>query len=290
MRTHHILLVVFMLAAIFAAGCTSPSIPPENQSRVTPTGQPTGIIQSAADLSDALILFTSDVNATLEEMDRALASAAKELGSIGISGPEANATLARLAASSPYSVDTVTISPEGRIAAVMPEEYWGAVGVEVGNESHNQQALKERRPLMTPVFPAAEGFDAVSIRRPVWNGTGAFLGLATVLLNPSQMLAEHADRALAGTNFTAWAMQTDGLLIYDRDSGELVGRNLITDPVFADYPELVALAMRMTVESSGTGTYTITPTGVSSPVTREAVWATTGLHGTEWRLLVAREV
>jgi hypothetical protein len=290
MRTHHILLVVFMLAAIFAAGCISPSIPSENQSGVTPTGQPTGTIKSAADPTDALLQFTSAVNATLQEMDRALASAATELGRTGISGPEANATLARLAASSPYAVDAVTISSEGRIAAVMPEEYWGAVGVEVGNEIHNQQALKERRPLMTPVFPAAEGFDAISIRRPVWNETGAFLGLATVLLNPSQMLAEHADRALAGTNFTAWAMQTDGLLIYDRDSGELVGRNLITDPFFADYPELVALAKRMTVEPSGTGTYTIIPSGGSLPVTREAVWTTTGLHGTEWRLLVARDV
>jgi hypothetical protein len=284
MRPHaNLMVVIFMLALILAAGCIGPA--PAPAPGVTPTAQ---INQSAAET--VLVQFTYEVNATLQEIDRALASAATELGNTGISGPEANETLARLAASSPYAVDAVTISADGRIAAVMPEQYWGAVGVEVGNESHNQQALREKRPLMTAVFPAEEGFDAVSIRRPVWNSTGAFLGLATVLVNPSQLLAEHADRALAGTGFTAWAIQTDGFLIYDRDPSELVGHNLFTDPLFADYPDLVALATLMAAEPSGTGTYTFTPTGGGPPVTKEAVWATVELHGTGWRLVVAEEV
>jgi hypothetical protein len=279
-------LPVLILALVLALGCTSvPTLP-----NVTSTVPTTVTIPPAANLSAALFRFTTEVNATLQEMDQALATAATELNATGIAGPAANETLAWLANSSPYSVDAVTISPEGRIAAVMPEQYWGAVGVEVGNESHNQQALRERRPLMTPVFPAAEGFDAVSIRRPVWNGTGAFLGLATVLLDPSRLLAAQTDRALTGTNFTAWAMQTDGRLIYDWDPGELVGHNLITDPLFADYPELVALAQQMAVEPSGSGTYTFTLTSGGPSVKKEAVWATAGLHGTEWRLLVAREV
>jgi branched-chain amino acid transport system substrate-binding protein len=241
-------------------------------------------------LSTALTRFTADVNTILQEMDHALAQAATELGDTGISGSAANETLARLASASPYAVDAVTISAEGRIAAVMPEQYWPAVGVYVGNESHNERALRERIPLMTPVFPAAEGFDAVSVRRPVWNDTGAFLGLATVLLDPSRLLADSANRSLAGTNFTAWAMQTDGLLIYDRDPGELVGHNLITDPLFAEYPELVAIAKRMAVEPSGSGTYSFISTGGGPAVMKEAVWGTVGLHGTEWRLMIAREV
>jgi hypothetical protein len=143
---------------------------------------------------------------------------------------------------------------------------------------------------MSPVFPAAEGFDAVSIRWPVRDETGVYLGLVSVLVDPQRLLAEQADRALAGTPNTAWATDTDGRLIYDRDPGDLVGRNMLTDPVFANYPELVALATRVTVEPAGSGTYTFTPGGGGSPVRKEAVWATTGLHGTEWRLVVAREV
>jgi len=278
MRSAFVFLVVTgMLAVILAAGCTGPGTRPEEGSKIT-------------DLSAALDRFTTGVNTTLQGMDGALASSAADLGRTGIAGPEANATLARLAASLPLAEDAVTISAEGRIAAAMPEKYWGAVGVYVGNESHNRQALQEKKPLMSPVFPAAEGFDAVSIRWPVMDETGVYLGLVSVLVDPQRLLAEQADRALAGTPYTAWATDTDGRLIYDRDPTDLVGRNMLTDPVFANYPELVALATRVTVEPTGSGTYTFTPGGGGSPVRKEAVWATTGLHGTEWRLVVAREV
>jgi hypothetical protein len=277
-------LPILIVVLVFAVGCTS--VPTQN---VTPSPT-TGAVPPVPNLSAVLADFTTDVNASLQEMDRELASAAADLGRTGIAGPAANATLAQLANSSPYAEDAVTISSDGYIAAVMPEEYWPAVGVYVGNESHNQQALQERRPLMTPIFAAAEGFDAVSIRRPVTNDTGVFLGLATVLFDPSTLLADSANRSLEGTNFTAWAIDTDGRLIYDRDPGDLEGRNMITDPVFADYPDLVALTKRMVVEPAGSGTYTFTPTGGGPAVTKDAVWATAGLHGTEWRLLVAREV
>jgi hypothetical protein len=284
---YFILLSLLVLATALVLACVSP---PPVLPTPTPTLSPTPTVPSDTTLTAALTRFTTEVNASLQELDSALAKAAQDLGRTGITGAEANETLALLANSSPYAVDAVAISPEGFIAAAMPEQYWSAVGAYVGNESHNERALRERVPLMSPVFRAEEGFDAASLRYPVWNATGGFLGLATVLVNPQRMLAAQADEALAGTPFTAWAMQTDGYLIYDRDPGELVGHNLITDPVFAEYPDLVALASRMARERSGTGTYTFTPTGGGSPVHKEAVWDTVSLHGTEWRLLLAREV
>ena len=279
------LLSVLIVALVLAVGCTSAPTSPNG----TPPGPITGAVRPAADPSAALVRFTADVNATLQEMDRTLASAATDLGRTGIAGPAANATLARLAASSPHTTNAVTVTPEGRIAAVSAQNYGGVVGVSIANQTHVRQGLQERRPLMSQVFPAVEGFDAVVIQRPVTDGTGAFLGLVSVVFEPPLLLADSADRALTGTNFTAWAMDTNALLIYDRDPGDLVGRNMITDPVYADYPELVTLVKRMLVEPAGTGPYSFTPTGGGSPVRKDAAWGTAGLHGTEWRLLVARE-
>ncbi|MDD1654063.1 MAG: cache domain-containing protein [Methanomicrobiales archaeon] len=279
------LLPILVVALMLAPGCISEPAPPDG----TVSAPAAGAVLPAVDPSAALARFTADVNATLQEVDRDVGLAATDLGRTGIAGPEANATLARLAALSPHAADAVTISADGRIAGVMPEEYWPSVGVYVGDESHNRQALSERRPLMSPVFPAAEGFDAVSIRWPVTDGKGTYLGLASVIFEPQLLLADHADRALAGTNFTAWAIDTDGRLIYDRDPGDLVGRTMITDPAFVEYPELVALTRRMIVEPAGSGTYTFTPAGGGPAVRKDAVWGTAGLHGTEWRLLVARE-
>jgi hypothetical protein len=222
-------------------------------------------------------------------MDTALESAAVDLGRTGLSGPEADAVLARLAAASPYATDAVVIGADGRIADAMPEQYRSGVGAYVGNESHNQQALAERRPQMTPVFRAVEGFDAVSIRRPVTGANGTFLGLVSLIVDPAVLLDAHADRVLADTNLTAWAIQTDGRLIYDSDPGGLVGLNMTSDPAFAPYPELVALAQRMTVEPEGTGSYAFAQPGGGPTRREEAAWATAGLYGTGWRLLIARE-
>ena len=276
--------VLFLVIAIvLASGCTSPDITP------TEPDSTCGITIPAKNTSIALARFTSGVSATLQEMDTILATAAGDMGRTGITGPEANATLARIAATTPYAIDAVSISAEGRIAAVMPEQYQAAIGTDVSTESHNQQALQERRPLMSPVFPAAEGFDAVSLRRPVMNSSGAFLGLATVLFNPQELLADHADKALDGTNYTAWAIDTSGHLIYDRDPAGLVGRNMLTDPAFADYPELIALVRKIVVEPAGNGTYSFTPTKGGPAVVKDAVWGTVGLHGTDWRIVVASE-
>ncbi|OPZ44813.1 MAG: hypothetical protein BWY93_00242 [Euryarchaeota archaeon ADurb.BinA087] len=277
-------LSLLLIVIVLAAGCTS--APDTTTTGLEPT---CGTPLAATSTSAALTRLITGVNATLQEMDAILATAASAMSTTGISGPGANATLALVAATTPYAIDAVSISAEGQIAAIMPEQYWAAVGTYVGNESHNQQALQERRPLMTLVFPAAEGFDAVSIRRPVTDSNGTFLGLATVLFNPQELIADHADKALEGTNYTAWAIDMSSHLIYDRDPAGLVGRDMLTDPAFADYPDLVAFMQKIVAQPDGNGTYTFTPTKGGPAVVKDAVWGTVGLHGTEWRIVVASE-
>ena len=239
-----------------------------------------------ADPAAVLSTLVADVNTTLEEIDRNVASAAGELGATGLVGAGANATLARLAASSPYAADAVTIMPDGRIAAAMPEEFGGAIGADVRNQSHVQRGLADRRPLMSGVFRAVEGFDAVAIQHPVAASDGAFLGLVSAVVEPDLLLADRSDRAISGTTLTAWAMTPDGRLIYDRDPAR-IGRNVITDPAYAGYPEFIALAKRIGAEPAGSGSYTLTPPG-GATVKQNAVWATAGLHGTPWRIVVVR--
>lgn len=235
-----------------------------------------------------LAAIAADVNATLEGMDKNVATAAAELGSGGLSGPGANATLARLAAISPHVADAVSITPEGRIVAAMPEEYGGAIGSSVANQTHVQQGLRDRRPLMSPVFTAVEGFDAAVLQHPVTGSDGVFSGLISVVFDPSMLLADRIDRTVSGTTLTAWAMQPDGRILFDPDPEE-VGRNVVTDPSYTGYPELVALAKRMATEPAGSGSYSFNATGSDSPVTKQATWGTAGLHGAEWRIVVVRE-
>ena len=275
-----------IIALVLVMGCTSAPIS-SNSATPSPT---TNAVPPGTNLSTVLASFTSDTNASLQEIDRTLVSAATDIGCSGLTGPAANATLERLAAASPHSAGAITITPEGRIAAAMPPEYWGAVGINIADQAHVRKSLQERQPLMSMPFPAVEGFEAVAIQRPVMNDTGAFLGLVSIAFEPSLLLGDSANRSLNGTCFTAWAIDTDGRLLYNSDDDELVGHNLLTDPLFADYPELRGLAERMVVEPTGSGSYTFNSSGGGPAVTKDAVWGTAGIHRAEWRLVVAREV
>jgi len=275
--------LLIAIALALAAGCTSAP-----GTEATPTVPLTGVPPVDADPSTVLSAITADVNATLEEMDRNTATAAGELARSGLTGAEANASLARLAAFSPHVADAVSIVPEGRIAAAMPEEYSRSIGLSVANQTHVQEGLKDRRPLMSPVFTAVEGFDAAVLQHPVTGGDGSLMGLVSVVFDPSMLLADRIDRAVSGTTLTAWAMQTDGRVLYDPEPEE-VGRNVLRDPSYAGYPELVALAARMAAEPAGSGSYSFNATGGGPAVTKQATWGTTGLHGTAWRVVVVRE-
>jgi hypothetical protein len=273
--------LLLALAAALTAGCSSA---PQDGTPFVPT---TGAAPMDADPSAALLMIVADVNTTLEEMDRNVRAAAAELGATGLTGDGANETLARLAASSPYAVDAVTITPDGRIAAAMPAEYAAAVGTPVGNQSHVQRGLADRRPLMSGVFRAVEGSEASVVQYPVTGGDGAFLGLVSIVFEPGLLLADRADRALSETTLVAWAMAPDGRVVYDPDPVR-IGRNAVTDPAYAGYSEFVAVATRIGAEPAGSGSYSFTPAGSGTAVKQDAVWATAGLHGAAWRIVVVR--
>jgi hypothetical protein len=168
----------------------------------------------------------------------------------------------------------------------MPEEYGVAIGADVAGQTHVQRGLAERRPLPSEPFRAVEGFAAVAVQHPVTGSGGSLLGLVSAVLEPEFLLADRVDRAVSGTTLTAWVMAPDGRVLYDRDVSR-VGRNAVTDPAYAGYPEFVAMAKRISAEPSGAGSYTIAPPS-GAPVKQEVVWATAGLHGTGWRIVVVR--
>lgn len=276
--------LLLALAAVLAAGCASLPGSTSGNPAVPTTGAP--LVD--ADPSTVLAAIVGDVNTTLIEMDANVATAAAELGRVGLSGPDANASLERVAAFSPHVADAISIDPAGRVVAAMPVEYSRMIGTSLENQTHVQEVMKGRRPLLSPVFTAIEGFDAAVLQHPVSGTDGSFRGIVSVAFDPSMLLADRIDRSVSGTTLTAWAMQTDGRVLFDPDLDE-IGKNVLTDPSYASHTELLELARRMAAEPSGSGTYSFNATGGGPVVTKQATWGTAGIHETGWRVVVVRE-
>lgn len=115
---------------------------------------------------------------------------------------------------------------------------------------------------------------------------GKFIGATTLLFKPEPFFVHNTPEKPDGTPWHLMVMQKDGLIIYEPDTGQ-IGKNAFSDPLFRPFPELIALAGNMSRERVGNGTYTfIDAKGMN--VTKEALWTTVGIRGTEWRLILIR--
>jgi hypothetical protein len=119
--------------------------------------------------------------------------------------------------------------------------------------------------------------------------TGRMIGIVSVSFQPADLIRSVAEEMVKDTPFTVMVMQPDGVILYDPDPGE-IGRNTLTDPLYAGFPEIQEIAWRASGNWSGSGSYRFAGTGSQTIVEKETFWTTIGIHGSEWRLFITRTI
>ncbi len=226
----------------------------------------------------------ASILANLTGADNSVAEAAEQINRTGLTGSAAKTVLASLAAEVPGAVDGLTLGPDGRLLAIRPDIYEGSVGADVSGQAHIRKLMTTRMPVLSQRFPAVEGMDGAVIGWPAADSGGVLL-----LFRPDVLLEQSIGPVIRGTRYSAFVLQTDGIVLYDPDPAQ-IGKNTYTDPMFAGYPEIMTLMDRMAREETGSGQYEFLATGTDRVVKKEAVWDTVSLHGTEWRIVVSKEV
>lgn len=276
---------LIVIAAAIGAGCTGTSAP-GGSAVATPTAvQPQETLAAPATLAPdaALEAVRESVQAALDRFDRDTATAAQALGPTGMAGNETRRVLRDLALASPAVIDATVVSKDGVMLTVEPAEYASAEGADISDQEQIRRLRKTQKPVMSRVFSTVEGVNATDLEHPVFTPSGEFNGSASLLFNPTVLLTMAVQEALSGRSAEVFVMDTDGLMLYDRDATE-VGTYTFSDPMYAGNRELLAIAERMRTESVGTGFYTFAAEGSAVPVRKEVAWGSVGLHGTEWRV------
>ena len=277
---------LIVIAGVINAGCTNT---PGGSTVTTPTAvqaQKTPPAPATLAPDAALEAVRGSAQAALDRFDRDTATAARALGPTEMAGDDARRVLSNLALASPAAIDATAVSKHGVMLTVEPAEYASAEGAEIGDQEQVRRLRETQKPVMSRIFKTVEGVNATDLEHPVFAPSGEFNGSASLLFNPTVLLTMAVQEALAGRSAEIFVMDTDGLMLYDRDAAE-VGTYTFSDPMYADNPELLAVAERMRTERKGTGSYTFAAEGSSSPVRKEVVWASVGLHGTEWRVVAS---
>jgi len=232
--------------------------------------------------------MTARVQSALDSLDFSASDAAGSLKTTGISGPDADAVLARAAASHPAVMNVITYDPDGTVLAAEPPDAKVLVGQSLIGYAIVQKALTERQPLMSELLMLAEGGDGVVIAHPVFSTDEKFAGVVSMAFSPDALVRPIAESAASGTPYSFMVAQPGGRVLYDPDPEE-VGRETFNETLYAGFPEILDLARHYTANRTGYDTYSFNRTGSGEVVSKETFWDSVQLHGTEWRVLVIGE-
>lgn len=276
-RSLPIFLVV--LALLLAAGCLQ-----EQNMRPEPTPG-----TSHEDMQQHLGNMTRGIRAVLDIFDITASDAAGALGTTGLTGPEADEILAEAAASHPSVISAITFDSNGTVLSAEPASAHVVIGENILDQTVIHTTISTKNPVMGELFTLRQGGKGVGIGYPVFSANGTVLGGFSLTFSPNAMITPLTEEAMAHAPYTYIVAQPDGLLLYHINPA-MVGKETFNDTAFTEFPEVLELARQYSTNRTGYITFAYYAAGSTKIVPKETFWDTVMLHGTEWRVLVIREM
>jgi signal transduction histidine kinase len=175
------------------------------------------------------------------------------------------------------------VDENGTILFTCP--YPQAIGTNISPQKHMQVILKDHKPVVSDVFRTVQGFDAVALHVPVFNGT-EFKGTIAVIINFQNLAKSYLEPIRVGRTGYAWVISRDGTELYYPAPGH-TGKSVFED--FKEFPAILTMVQDMLRGNQGTTTYTFDKIrGVQvKEVSKQAVYMPIHLGDTFWSIVVA---
>ncbi len=217
-------------------------------------------------------------------LDAAMQHTARMLGDSGLTGDSARSSLAALCGAFPFAVDCAAVDARGRMVTVEPQPYRHFEGSDISSQEQVKRIMKKRKPVLSSVFRAVEGFYAVDVEYPVLNPEGAYIGSVSLLFKPEMLFRRILPALIQGFPVNVWVMEKKGRIIYDDDPSQ-IGLNLFRSPIYRPYTQLLKLGRRISSKQEGNGSYQYKIPGQETVAEKTAYWKSVSLYGTEWRIV-----
>jgi hypothetical protein len=252
-----------------------------------------GPVKNEQELRSATENLQGILQSKLLNLNNAVSDAAGKIAKSGLQGEQTRAVLNTLCKKYPYLLDCSAADPQGKMITVAPESYRRYEGTDTATTDASKMffaALGEKKkPVLSNVFRAVEGVDAVVLIWPIVTSQGEVLGSISALFKPGDLVAGTIAPAAETRVLKINVAQTDGLVIYCSNGAE-TGKNLLMDEKYKAFPELIAMGEKLVVQKSGTAEYSYIDDAIGKTVTKTVYWTTIGVDGTEWRLASIAEL
>ncbi|GAB7015408.1 hypothetical protein JCM10550A_07740 [Methanogenium cariaci] len=274
---------VLICGTILSAGCL------QTEESPAPVSDDT---KAHAEMLSILGTLQGDINTRLLALDKTAAETAAELSETGLDASCAcnYVPLTTLLYADPSGKTVIAVDRDGTVVTGLPATKTETlIGKNLGNQTVVRQLFTTRQALMSDIIPLEQGGYASVIEYPVFTPDDCMTGLVSLAFAPDEIIGEYAVLAVEGTPYTIMAAQTDGRILYDADPEE-IGKETFNESLYDAFPEISDFARHYAGNWSGYNTYAFYDTGFDRVVQKEAYWTTIGIHATEWRLIIIREM
>lgn len=175
------------------------------------------------------------------------------------------------------------MSEDGTILFTVPNRE--SIGSNLAQQKHVQELFKTKKPVVSDVFTTVQGYDAVALHVPVFNGD-QFKGSIAIIINFQSLAKRYLEIIRIGKTGYAWVVSRDGTELYCPVPGH-TGNSVFTN--CKEFPTIIAMAGDMLKGHSGRTTYTFNMISDKkiTPVTKHAVYQPINLGNTFWSIVVA---
>lgn len=229
------------------------------------------------------------VNSNLSAIETALLKASLALSETGLDGPDARQVLSELSEADRAVIDCITIGADGIVREVEPEAFESIRGADLSGQEHVNGTINTRQYLGFYFINAVEGTYGIDAEMPVFDRNGTFMGAVSLMFNNSQFF----ERVLAPLqpigDSKIWVSRADdGTIIYETDPSQMLLNK--SSAMYQDYPELLSLFDRMSLERTGYASYEFLDQSHGKAIEKSCFWTTIPNRGTEMRLALTLEL
>jgi hypothetical protein len=266
---------LLILMIILGTTCTAWAWEGANFGPQTTSGEPLWRLLSASDA----------VSSNLSRLATALVDASLVLSETGIDGPAARAVLSNLTMVDTAVIDCITIDANGTVREVEPASFESVKGTNLRRQKHVNDTINTRLYSGFHFIKAVEGLYAIDSEMPVFDKNGAFVGTVSIMFNNSQFFGRVLASFQPSGNSKIWVSKADeGTILYETDPTQLLLNK--SSSMYQNYPELLKLFDRMSIERTGYGTYEFLDQSHGETIKKGCYWTTIPNEGTQMRLVL----
>jgi PAS domain S-box-containing protein len=171
----------------------------------------------------------------------------------------------------------------GRILWLNPENR-SLIGQDISMQPHVKYLLETRKPSISDVFTAVQGFRSIGYHYPVFR-KGVFKGSIGILINFDYISRKYIETIRIGNAGYAWVISGEGIELSCPVPGH---KGVSVFETSKDYPDVIAMAKRMMAGEKGITSYRYNIVKDEyKEVLKHAAFAPVNIVNTRWSIVVA---